>query len=303
MSPSQMNPATPATSSPWPRIIAWAAVIGSTLPEIIWQESGHKISVWFTTIESLCILAAALSAIWVPSLRSIVRFLVAVAILNFAWGYISPTLANLPAVLAVTDNASWGERLFLSRTFTLSGALLVSLTLIGSGITRRDLFLCLGNPAAPAQPIRFLGLRKPVPWTWLGPAFMIVFALVLSPYLYLTVHPNFRASDRILRTFPWSLAVATLNAVSEEFQFRSVLLAHLRGVFRPAETVLLTAVFFGIGHYYGQPSGPLGAAMAAFAGWIWARSMIETRGGVWAFLIHFVQDIVIFTFLAVGAGM
>jgi membrane protease YdiL (CAAX protease family) len=203
----------------------------------------------------------------------------------------------------VTDNASWGARLFLSRLSTLSGAVLLCFTLIGSGITRRDLFLCKGNPAAPAQPIQFLGLRKPVPWTWLGPAFILVFAVALAPYLYLTVHPNFRVSDRILRTFPWSLAVAVLNAASEEFQFRSVLLAHLREVFRPGEAVLLTAVFFGVGHYYGQPSGPLGVAMAGFAGWIWARSMIDTRGGVWAFLIHMFQDIVIFTFLAVGAGM
>ena len=236
-------------------------------------------------------------------LRGLTRFLIAIALLNFAWDYISPALAALPPVLAVTDNASWGARLFLGRTFTLSGAVLVSLTLIGSGITRRDLFLCRGNPAAPAQPIPFLGLRKPVPWTWVGPAFILVFALVLAPYLYLTVHPNFSLSERIGRTFPWSVAVATLNAASEEFQFRSVLLAHLRGLFRPAEIILLTAVYFGLGHYYGQPSGPLGVLMAGFAGWIWARSMIDTRGGLWAFSIHMVQDIVIFTFLAVAAGM
>jgi len=31
--------------------------------------------------------------------------------------------------------------------------------------------------------------------------------------------------------------------------------------------------------------------------------MIDTRGGVWAFLIHMTQDIVIFAFLVVGAGM
>jgi membrane protease YdiL (CAAX protease family) len=291
-----MNSATPAPSDPWPRVVAWVVVIGSTLPEIIWQESGHQLSYWFTPIESLVILAAALAAIWVPSLRSLTRFLIAVALLNFAWSYVAPALAELKSVRAVTDNTSWGARLFLSRTFTLSGAVLVCLTLIGSGLTRRDLFLCKGNLAAPAQPI---GVR----WTWLGPALIVVFALVLSPYLYLTVHPNFRLSDRIIRTFPWSLAVATLNAASEEFQFRSVLLAHLRGVFRPAEMILLTAVYFGLGHYYGQPGGPLGVLMAGFAGWIWARSMIETRGGVWAFLIHMVQDIVIFTFLAVGAGM
>jgi membrane protease YdiL (CAAX protease family) len=291
-----MNPETPAPSNLLPRVIAWAAVIGTTLPEVIWQESGHQITCWFTTIESLLVLGAALLAIWIPSLRKLTRFLVAVALLNLAWSCISPALAALPSVLAVTDNASWGARLFLARTFTLSGAILVSFTLIGSGITRRDLFLCKGNPGAPAQPFG-------VSWMWLGPAFMLIFAVALSGYLYLTVHPNFSISERIIRTFPWSLAVATLNAASEEFQFRSVLLAHLRGVFRPAEMALLTAVFFGLGHYYGQPSGPLGVLMAGFAGWIWARSMIETRGGVWAFLIHLFQDIVIFAFLAVGAGM
>jgi membrane protease YdiL (CAAX protease family) len=303
MSARQMNPTRPDPSDSWPRFIAWGAVIISTLPEIIWQETGHQVSFWFTIIESVLILAAALLAIWIPSLRGVTRFLIAIALLNLSWDYLRQALTELSSVRAVTDNASWGARLFLARTFTLSGAVLVSFTLIGSGVTRRDLFLSLGNPAAPARPIPFLGLRRPVPWTWLGPAFILVFAVFLAPYLYLTVHPNFSISDRIVRTFPWSVAVAILNAASEEFQFRSVLLAHLRGVFRPGETILLTAVFFGLGHYYGQPSGPLGVLMAGFAGWIWARSMIDTRGCVWAFLIHMVQDIVIFTFLAVGAGM
>ena len=298
-----MSPGTPATFDVSRRLVAWIAVLGTTLPDIIWQESGHPGTFWLTAAESLLVALAALAAIWIPSWRSLVRFLLAVALLNLAWGYISPAIANSASVRAVTDNVSWGARLFLGRLPTLLGAVLVCFTLIGSGVTRRDLFLCVGNPAAPAQPIAFLGLRKPVPWTWLGPAFILVFALALAPYLYLTVHPNFNVSDRIIRTLPWSLAVAILNAASEEFQFRSVLLAHLRNVFSPGENVLLTAVFFGVGHYYGQPSGPLGVAMAGFAGWIWARSMIDTRGGVWAFVIHMAQDIVIFTFLAVGAGM
>jgi membrane protease YdiL (CAAX protease family) len=298
-----MNPTNPPSAVPLPRLAVWGAVIGSTVPEIIWRESGHEIFFWWTCTESLLILLVALAAIWVPPLRKVARFLIAISILNFAWRYLSPALTALPAVGAVTDNVSWGERLFLHRTFTLSGVVLVSLTLIGSGITRRDLFLCKGDLSAPARPIPFLGLRKPVSWTWLGPAFIVLFAAVLAPYLYLTVYPNFKAGDRILRIFPWILAVAALNAASEEFQFRSVLLAHLRGVFRPAENILLTAAFFGLNHYYGQPSGPLGVLMAGAAGWIWARSMIDTRSGIWAFLIHMTQDIVILTFLAVGAGM
>lgn len=297
-----MNRSTANAPDRWTRLVAWAAVIGSALPEIIWQESGHRISFWFTATESLLIIAAALALLPFPHRRVLVRFLLAVAALNFAWGVVSPALASTNYIRTLSGNANWGARLFIGRMLTLSGVILAGLTLIGSGITRRDLFLCRGDLAAPAQPIPFLGLRKPIPWTWFGPALLVVFALALSPFLYLTVHPNFGASGRILRLFPWILAVAALNAASEEFQFRNILLAHLRNVFHPAEMVLLTAVFFGLGHYYGQPSGPLGVVMAGFAGWIWARSMIETRGWVWALVIHMAQDIIIFTFLTVGAG-
>ena len=185
---------------------------------------------------------------------------------------------------------------------TLSGAVLAGLTLIGSGLTRRELFLRWGDLAAPAQPIPFLGLRKQVPWSWFGPAVILVFALAMVPFLYFSTWPDFGASDRILRASPWILAVAALNAASEEFQFRNLILAHLRNLFRPAEAVLLSAAFFGLGHYYGHPSGVTGVAMAGFAGWIWARSMIETRGSFWAFVTHFVQDIIILTFLAVATG-
>ena len=299
-----MNPGSPVSANPWPRIVAWAAVLGSTVPDIIWRESGNSRSVRVTVIESSVILIAALAALRIPVLRGLTRFLLAIAILNLAWEYISPALAGSTPVRAITDHMSWGARLFLLRTFTVSGAILLSLTLIGSGLTRRDLFLCKGNLAAPAGSIPFLGLRKSIPWTWLGPVIIFVFAAALGPYLYLTVYPNFNVSERIIRTMPWSIAVAALNAASEEFQFRSVLLAHLKGKFAAGEAVLLTAVFFGVGHFFGQPFRSARRADGrGLRGWIWARSMVETRGGVWAFVIHMLQDMVIFIFLAVAAGM
>jgi membrane protease YdiL (CAAX protease family) len=92
-----------------------------------------------------------------------------------------------------------------------------------------------------------------------------------------------------------------LNAANEEFQYRSVLLARLRTVVPTNEAFLLVAVLFGVGHYFGQPSGWGGVFMAGFAGWIWAKSMVETRGFTCAFATHFVQDMVIFCFLAMSA--
>src|SRR3954454_22875259 len=298
-----MNPVTPRKPEASLRFIAWGAIVATSAPDIIWREPGQAAPLWSTALETLVITGAIVATIWLPGLRRLTRFLFAIIMLNLAWDYVYPTLAHLNSVRAVTDHMSWGARLFLERSFSLSGVVLVSLTLIGSGVTRHDLFLCVGNPAAPARPIVFLGIRRPIPWTWLGPAFILVFALVLAPYLYLTEHPNFSIGERILRTLPWIVGVAAFNAASEEFQFRSVLLAHLGGIFPAAEAILLTAVFFGLQHYHGHPSGALGVVMAGFAGWIWARSMVDTRGGVWAFLIHMAQDIVIFTFLVVAAGM
>jgi membrane protease YdiL (CAAX protease family) len=297
-----MDPSTKHPSDSLRQILAWLAVIGSTLPEIIWRESGHRMSFGFVAIESIVLLAMAGAVAASPRLRDLTRFILALAAINFAWDFVVPELAQTNFIRTLSGSASWGGRMFfIARVLTLSGAVLGGLTLIGSGLTRRDLYLCWGNFAAPAQPIRFLGLRKPVPWTWFGPALLLVFALALCPFLYATVHPSLGASGRLVRLLPWMFAVAALNAASEEFQFRSLLLAHLRNIFRPGEAVLLTAAYFGFGHFYGQPSGMIGLVMAAIAGWIWGRSMIETKGFGWAFLTHMVMDMIIFAFLALGA--
>lgn len=297
-----MNSDRAKESDPLPRLIAWSAVVVSTVPEIIWLESGHRMSFWFTGIESLLLVLAALAVLPFSRLRSMARFIFALAALNFGWDFLAPALGLTNFFHSLAQNADWGARLFIARIPTLSGILLLGFTLIGSRITRHDLFLRRGNLSAAAQPIPFVGLRKPIPWTVFGPALLVVFGLALPLFLYFMVYPDFSEYGRILRYLPWILLVAALNAASEEFQFRSVLLAHLRSVVSPAEGVLLTAVLFGLAHYHGQPSGPLGVVMAGIAGWFWARSMIETRGFFWAFFIHLVQDIVILSFLAVATA-
>src|SRR5205814_9547790 len=103
------------------------------------------------------------------------------------------------------------------------------------------------------------------------------------------------------RLLPSALARAAVNAANEELPFRCVPLAQLRGGLPLGESLLITSIFFGLGHYFGQPSGPIGVLMATIAGWIWAKSMVETRGLGWAFGIHMVQDVVIFCFLAVSS--
>src|SRR5438477_83013 len=91
--------------------------------------------------------------------------------------------------------------------------------------------------------------------------------------------------------------VAEINWGPKIFMSR---LLNVRNVLPVREALWLTAIFFGSAHYFGQPSGPIGIIMATIAGWIWAKSMVETRGAGWAFGIHMVQDVVIFYFLALS---
>jgi membrane protease YdiL (CAAX protease family) len=55
------------------------------------------------------------------------------------------------------------------------------------------------------------------------------------------------------------------------------------------------AVFFGLGHWlYGSPPGFIGFLMVGFLAWLLGKAMLETRGFLWPWLIHFVPDAVIF---------
>ena len=60
------------------------------------------------------------------------------------------------------------------------------------------------------------------------------------------------------------------------------------------ELILLSAIIFGLVHFGGMPHGIIGMLMAGFLGWFLAKSIVETEGIFWAWLIHFIQDIVIY---------
>ena len=272
-------------------------LVASELPEILLRLRGNP-PLWLPLAQIGVLMLAAIAVAFSPKTQSLAGFLLALAALLLGWSVLTPALAFSGTVAHFAQHLDWGERLFLSRLLPVSGAIVMLITLVRSGLTRRDLFLYRGDLDAPAQPEPILWFRRPIPWTRFGAQLLIIFGVLLPVFLFFTVHPDFAQVGRVWRFLPWGIAVAMLNAASEEFQFRSVLLAHLTRSISNREAVLITAVLFGIGHYYGQPSGPVGALMAGIAGWLWGKSMIETRGFTWAFVIHMVQDIVIFCFLA-----
>lgn len=97
------------------------------------------------------------------------------------------------------------------------------------------------------------------------------------------------------------LLAAALNAFNEEMSYKASFLSVLEEPVGKSQSLLLMAAYFGIGHYYGIPYGTVGVLMAAFLGWLLGKSMLETRGLAWAWFLHLLQDILIFSFLAIGS--
>ncbi len=279
------------------RGVAWGAMlVASPLPDIIFRQFAVDSPAWVPLAQIGVLLAGTIACACSPSWRGMSGFILALAALRLGWSVIMPTFAWSDGLTVWTQHLNWGQRLLVARVLAVSGAVLIGLTLIGSGLTRRDLFLRWGDPSAPARPI--LWIRRSMPWTRFGPLLLLVFGVVLPLFLYFSMRPDASLAGRIWQFLPWGIATAIVNAANEEFQFRCVLLARLKHLLPENETVWITACFFGLAHYYGQPSGPFGVVLAGIAGWLWGKSMIETRGWTWALSIHIVQDIVIFAFLA-----
>lgn len=106
-----------------------------------------------------------------------------------------------------------------------------------------------------------------------------------------------QAADLFLRRqfgISYSLPLSATNALTEEVITRWAVVQSLSGgaaKFAP----WVSAFIFGSVHYFGIPGGPVGAVMAGFLAWLLARSIQDTRGIGWAWIVHFCQGILIFT--------
>jgi membrane protease YdiL (CAAX protease family) len=294
------KPATPVGVDPWCRVIAWGGMIaGSMLPTILGRSAGEN-GYWVPVAQVLILVTAAVVLSRSSRLRPLWAFLLTIAILRLGWSVIAPVLGDCLPVQNWMNDLDWGPKIFVTRLLNIAGALLMLNTFVGRRITRDDLFLRIGKLNAPVKPERILWFRSPLRWWHLGPLIIMIFGMAMTAFLLSHLRPDFWQLSQHWQLFPWAVATAALNAANEEFQFRCVPLAHLRNVLPLREGVWITAVFFGLAHYFGQPSGWLGVIMATIAGFVWAKSMVETRGVGWAFGIHMLQDIVIFYFLAMS---
>lgn len=147
---------------------------------------------------------------------------------------------------------------------------------------------------APMQPVTIMGIKQGEQWRFAGRNIAIVITIVTTIIVYFQVAGN-GIRVRLFPDIPLVLLFSLMNSFTEEVIFRlsyTTIVAN-QGL-SPRVSEILGAAIFGIVHYFGlAPRGIAGALMAAFIGWFLAKSINETKGFFWAWLVHFVQDVVI----------
>ena len=286
----------------------WLAWLGtlllSILPDVLFRELTGNIPEWLYGIKlSLIALLLLLSLFWKPA-RDLQRyFLVFLAIFltQRAW----QAVAESPQWQTWFPSFGTG---FLFQLFSVQlGRLTVAFAMIAAlfviGFKREETFIGFGDLAAPASPIPAVGVDQSTDWRSLGLRLSLYAFLAMLIILAIFFGGNLNANvlSTLLPALPMIILLAAMNSFSEEVTYRAALLAPIHKILGAEQAIWLTAILFGIGHFYGVPSGIAGVITTGFFGWILARSMVETKGLFWPWFIHLWADVVIFSFMAIGA--
>ncbi len=175
--------------------------------------------------------------------------------------------------------------------------------LLGYFLLKKEVFLQyfrFGNLGAKPIPEKYVGIlpNKDETWKDLGTTFAVIITLVTAVVMYFLSlqNQNWQASD-LIKFLPFILVFSLINSFVEEMVFRLGVVVALKDLISDRKVAIVSGMIFGLVHYFGTPGGWIGVLVAGFLGWFLAKSILETKGIFWAWLIHFLQDMVIFATL------
>jgi hypothetical protein len=288
------------TPSPAFAPLAWGALaLGSALPLILWQElSGAPAPLWLLLAQAGALLALIFAPRRLPALEQLEGFVLWLLALAVAWHLVLGGVFAVPAWQEWQRGVPWVVRGAVVQVLVFVPTLLLVLFGVGRR-SRRELRLAWGDGEASAFPDPYTLWRRPA-WRRLGPLWAVLISVGTLTAMLFAIHPEAGMLARLLPVLPVVLLLAATNTFNEEFQFRNVPLATLPALLGKAQALLLTAVYFGLEHFYGNPPALPGVLLATFLGYLLGKSMLEIGGSRWAWLIHWLQDVIIFSFLVMG---
>lgn len=155
-----------------------------------------------------------------------------------------------------------------------------------------------GSSAAYPAPVIALGISGTHSWRVVGRVGVIVFGAIALFYAYVSVwHRVIPPLEQIIPALGLGAVLAGGSAFAVTVITRFGIVVTLHDVL-PARTIyLLTALLYAVPQYYLFPGGIVRAVIAGVMGWLLAKSILETRGAVWAWSIQFVYDWVVYSAL------
>lgn len=278
-------------------IVAWVAMlIVSDLPDIVITWLGGGVPAWLFWAKTGFLAAfLGLTLRWRP-LGALWQYALVLLVLFAALGLTSQVRAT---VWFQGNFNHAGVSFSVGYAAVMALDLLVALAVVATlwlmKRDRRQFFLTAGRLDAPIAPIPWLGIRTGESWKSFGWIFAGIAGLAVMVPTILGIAPSVGDFVKALPLLPAALCFAAVNAFTEETYFRAGILSTLHEVIGKTHTLLIAVVFFGLAHWlYGSPPGFIGFLMTGFLAWLLGRSMLETKGMLWPWFIHFVPDVVIF---------
>lgn len=278
----------------WVGTLALSRLLHIILVDVLGIDASLMTWIWLV----LAMLLVSVAWIWAPARPLRGYFIVMMAVIVAAF-VLAPWLQGLGVVQAGSDivrNAN--EKAVLAAVALAMAAFL----LVVLRQRPADVFLTAGNLQAPSA-LRLPGMHQPLSWVAVGTIATTVLPAVGAGQMWLVGALPGPGFDRLAPLASLILATAVCNAFGEEILFRVGPLAFLSRVVGANQAVLMTSVWFGLGHYSGSGmAGPLLAVWSGAVALLLGRAMIATRGLGWPLIIHTAIDVVIFSTIAAAAS-
>lgn len=275
------------------KLTAWWLVAAIALPRILLSgAAGDMVSAGLLGIG---LLVSERN----PVLRPLRSFII-------VWIAFLVTSAGLHVVLDVSGLTEWTDRTPKYRWVIVVSSLILipSLAMLATAnalsFNRDDLHLRRGDMKARGL---IPGTRRYESWKWIGLASTTLFLGGGAIWAAIAAQPSTSELALVLTWLPAGLLFAAVNPAQEEIRFRVVPLATLGPAVGDESAIWMTSAIFGLAHWSGAtPAGPIGFIFHGLVGALLAKSILETRGVAWAWIIHAAGNLVLFIALVLDAN-
>lgn len=282
-------------------LIAWFFVLSaSALPELALGASYPlPLMHWITLSKAGLLIGALIATLAWQTLRPVRALLILLSVIHLAGSSMGSFVASPIWNKFVGGLHNSFVRAMLNVQFVRVAVMLAVLAALFTIYRDRSrFFLGSGDFSAIASRVPWLGISGKQGWNRTGTILAVFLSMGTLTFLTVAMRPAAAALPMAVSMLPLVLLFSATNALGEEITFRLGLLAPALRIVSANNAMLMSAAYFGLAHYYGIPSGPVGVLMAGFLGLLACRTIIDTKGVGWAFIIHMVQDIWIFWFMA-----